>query len=114
MNGDIGIITDIDLNKNVFVQFDDVEVVYAPNELHNLLLAYAISIHKSQGSQAKAVIVVTHPQHKNMLNRNLLYVATTRAQTELIEIGSAPTINEAIKIEETQMRDTWLKNLLTN
>lgn len=112
MNGDIGIVTDIDADKNVFVQFDDVEIVYAPNELHNLLLAYAISIHKSQGSQAKAVVVITHPQHKNMLNRNLLYVATTRAQKELIEIGSAPTINEAIKIEETQMRDTWLKELL--
>ncbi|MBQ0089069.1 MAG: AAA family ATPase, partial [Prevotellaceae bacterium] len=112
MNGDIGVVTDIDNDKNVYVQFDDEEIVYEYKELHNLLLAYAISIHKSQGSQAKVVVVITHPQHKRMLNRNILYVATTRATTELIEIGSAPTINEAIKIEETQLRDTWLRELL--
>lgn len=112
MNGDIGVVTDIDDNKNVFVQFDDDEIVYEYKELHNLLLAYSISTHKSQGSQAKAVVVITHPQHSKMLNRNILYVATTRATTELIEIGSAKTINEAIKIEETQLRNTWLRELL--
>lgn len=111
-NGDIGFIKDIDKNGYTYVQFDEEIIVYDKLKLKNLLLAYACTSHSSQGCEAKAVIFLTHPQHKKMLSKNLCYMSLTRAKEKLIEIGDVDTINEALKISETQERNTYLKSKL--
>ncbi len=118
MNGDIGYVRQIkDKGNNkieMLVEFDTgMARIYGPY-MNNLLLGYAISIHKSQGSEAKAVIVITSPMHKRMLSSNLLYVADSRAKEQLIEIGDIETIKEGLKRHENKERDTWLKELLLN
>ena len=64
------------------------------------LLGYSISVHKSQGTQAKAVIVVADKSHGFFLTRNLIYVALSRAQEKLVLVGDIDTINEALKTSE--------------
>lgn len=111
-NGDIGFIQNIDSKGNVWVQFDEEMVVYRKSDLENLLLAYACTSHASQGCEAKGVIFLTHPSQKRMLSRNLCYMSLTRAKEMLVEIGDVSTINSALKVNETRLRDTWLKELL--
>lgn len=115
MNGDIGYVRYIkETDKRIVmaVEFDTgMAQIYGPY-MNNLLLGYAISIHKSQGSQSKAVIVITSPVHKRLLSSNLLYVADSRAEKELIEIGDVETIKEGLKRHENKERETWLCELL--
>ena len=115
MNGDMGYIRYIketDTGIVMAVEFDTgMARIYGPY-MNNLLLGYAISIHKSQGSEAKAVIVITSPMHKRMLSSNLLYVADSRAKEQLIEIGDVETIKEGLKRHEQKERETWLCELL--
>lgn len=115
MNGDMGYIRHIketDTGIVMAVEFDTgMARIYGPY-MNNLLLGYAISIHKSQGSEAKAVIVITSPMHKRMLSSNLLYVANSRAKEQLIEIGDVETIKEGLKRHENKERETWLCELL--
>lgn len=115
MNGDIGYVRTIketDRGIIMAIEFDTgMAQVYGPY-MNNLLLGYAISIHKSQGSQSKAVIVITSPVHKRLLSSNLLYVADSRAEKELIEIGDIETIQEGLKRHENKERETFLKELL--
>lgn len=115
MNGDIGYVRTIketDRGIIMAVEFDTgMAQVYGPY-MNNLLLGYAISIHKSQGSEAKAVIVITSPMHKRLLSRNLLYVADSRAKEYLIELGDIEAITEGLGRAENQERETWLKELL--
>ena len=111
-NGDIGFIRNIDDKGNVWVQFDEDMIVYRKSDLENLLLAYACTSHASQGCEAKSVIFLTHPSQKRMLSRNLCYMSLTRAKEQLIEIGDISTINEALRVNETRLRKTWLKELL--
>lgn len=111
-NGDIGFIRNIDDKGNVWVQFDEDMIVYRKSDLENLLLAYACTSHASQGCEAKGVIFLTHPSQKRMLSRNLCYMSLTRAKEQLIEIGDISTINEALRVNETRLRKTWLKELL--
>jgi exodeoxyribonuclease V alpha subunit len=115
MNGDMGYIRHIketDTGIVMTVEFDTgMARIYGPY-MNNLLLGYAISIHKSQGSEAKAVIVITSPMHKRMLSSNLLYVADSRAKEQLIEIGDVETIKEGLKRHEQKERETWLCELL--
>lgn len=115
MNGDIGYILKI-IRKGddvaLVVKFDN-GVAYVENgKINNLLLGYAISCHKSQGSQSKAVIVLTSPEHRHMVTCNLLYVADSRAEKELIEIGDIDTIADGLRRQENRERNTWLKELL--
>lgn len=112
-NGDIGFIQNIDAKGNVWVQFDEEMIVYRKNDLENLLLAYACTSHASQGCEAKGVIFLTHPSQKRMLSRNLCYMSLTRAKEMLVEIGDVSTISNALRVNETRLRDTWLKDLLT-
>ena len=77
-----------------------------------MLLGYAVSIHASQGNQARAVLVVVNKEHKRMISRNLLYVGFTRAQEHLTVIGNKGTIENGMKIEETVIRNTWLGDML--
>lgn len=114
-NGSIGTIISsyYENDKICFaVQFEDGIGAFEGNDIKNLLLGYAISIHASQGNQSKAVIVVISNGHKRMINRNLLYVAFTRAQEKLVVIGDNDTITDGMQIEETILRDTWLGDML--
>ncbi len=111
-NGDIGFIRNIDDKGNVWVQFDEDMIVYRKSDLDNLLLAYACTSHASQGCEAKGVIFLTHPSQKRMLSRNLCYMSLTRAKEQLVEIGDISTISEALRVNETRLRNTWLKELL--
>lgn len=115
MNGDMGYIRHIketDTGIVMAVEFDTgMARIYGPY-MNNLLLGYSISTHKSQGSESKAVIVITSPMHKRLLSSNLLYVADSRAKEQLIEIGDVETIKEGLKRHENKERDTWLCELL--
>ena len=95
------------------IQFDDGVGKFKGPEISNLLLGYAVSIHASQGNQARAIIVVVSKEHTHMLNRNLLYVGFTRAQEHLTVIGNKGAIENGMRIEETMLRDTWLRDMLT-
>jgi len=113
MNGDIGKIINYDGN-NIKVQFDNANVYLEKNDMFKMLLANAISIHKSQGNQAKCVIVVMDSSHGFFLNRNIEYVAVSRAQEKLIVIGDLNTINSSMKIQQEKNRETNLKMMLLN
>lgn len=114
MNGDIGEVLSYDESLGVLkVAFDDGIAYLEKGDIFKQLLAYSISIHKSQGSQAKAVIVVIDSTHGFFLTRNLCYVAASRAQEKLVIVGDIDTINESLKIQEERRRNTWLKELLT-
>lgn len=116
MNGDMGYvryIKETDHGIEMAVEFDTGMARIYGSYMNNLLLGYSISIHKSQGSQSKAVIVITSPVHKRLLSSNLLYVADSRAEKELVEIGDVETIKEGLKRHEQSERETFLKELLT-
>jgi exodeoxyribonuclease V alpha subunit len=97
-NGDMGIIKDIDsYNEEVTVLFDDdKEVKYPYNMLDELELSYAITIHKSQGSEYPAVVlpILTGPQI--LMNRNLLYTAVTRAKNCVVIVGSKDMVDAMV------------------
>jgi len=108
-NGDIGRIVDIDLEEQkLMVKFEDRVIDYDWSELDELVLAYAISIHKSQGSEYPAVVIPLLPQHYIMLQRNLLYTAITRAKRLVVLVGSKRAIAMAIKNNKVQFRYTNL------
>ena len=96
------------------IQFDDGIGKFKGPQIANLLLGYAVSIHASQGNQARAVIVVVSKEHKRMIQRNLLYVGFTRAQEHLTVIGNKEAIEDGMKVEETAIRETWLGDMLKN
>ena len=112
-NGDLGYITEIDPAKRTMIcKFDFLEVEYEYNELDEITLAYAISIHKSQGSEYEAVIIPIFTQHFTLLQRNLIYTAITRAKKLCILIGQTRAIAMAVKNNKTTERKTFLKQLL--
>ena len=113
-NGDLGRITYINPQlKKFYVTFDDgVRVEYNFDEADQLTMAYAITIHKSQGSEFKVVIMLLLPQHFVMLKRNLIYTGMTRAKKLLILIGSEQSVNLAIRNFQTEKRYSNLVNYL--
>lgn len=112
-NGDIGFIQDIN-NKKLTVDYFDHIVTYEKNELNELTLAYASSVHKSQGSEYKVVIIPLSTSHYIMLQRNLLYTAITRAKQKVIIIGSKKALMTAIQSNRTQKRYTLLAERLAH
>lgn len=117
MNGDIGKIISIKKNngevEEVIVEFDEGKVIYNSEEIKELKLAYAISVHKAQGSEFKLVIIPIFSEYYFMLKKKLIYTAVTRSKDKLIILGDANLIASAIKrIEEP--RKTILKELLLN
>ncbi len=113
-NGDIGFIKDIDLDDGtVLVAYPEREVVYETNELDELTLAYATTIHKSQGSEYAAVIILLFTQHFTLLQRNLIYTAITRAKKLCIIIGQTKAIAMALNNNKAVQRTTFLQQFLT-
>lgn len=114
-NGDIGTVMEIvpdEKEPYMIVRYDCGDCIIDKAHIKNTLLAYAISIHSCQGSQAKAVIVVIDRSHVRMLSRNLCYTAVSRAQERLILIGDVAAIQEGLKVQEEKIRDTGLKEIL--
>ena len=108
-NGDIGTITSIDLEESeLLIDFDGRDVVYDANELDELSLAYAASIHKSQGSEYPAVVIPLAMQHFMMLERNLLYTGVTRGKKLVVIVGQSKALALAIKNKRSAGRQTTL------
>lgn len=114
-NGDIGIITRIDLEEGeVNVNFDGNLVTYDFNELDEVALAYATSIHKSQGSEYPAVVIPITTQHYMLLARNLLYTAVTRGKKLVVLVGQTKALAIAVKNASLKTRITNLQARLQN
>ncbi len=114
-NGDVGTIEMIDMQERMLtVQFLDQTATYEFSELDELVLAYAISIHKSQGSEYAAVIIPLFMQHFTLLQRNLLYTAITRAKKLCILIGQPKAIGMAVGNNAGLKRNTFLQQFLTS
>ena len=112
-NGDLGIIDEIDLeNSIVKINFDGVLVTYDFTELDEISLAYATSIHKSQGSEYPAVVIPLTTQHYMMLARNLIYTAVTRGKKLVVIIGQPKALAIAINNNKTLLRLTKLATRL--
>lgn len=112
-NGDIGRVTGIDHKEQTLsVQFDGMVVEYDFGELDELILSYAVTIHKSQGSEYPCVIIPLHTQHYMLLQRNLLYTAITRGRKLVVLVGTRKALAIAVKRVEARRRVTTLKNRL--
>ena len=108
-NGDLGIIRQIDPREHeILVDFDHHPVEYEFDELNELVLAYAITVHKSQGSEYPVVIMPISTHHYVMLQRNLLYTAMTRAKELMILIGTKKALALAVRNNRTVLRYTQL------
>jgi exodeoxyribonuclease V alpha subunit len=114
-NGDIGVITEIDneeLTCEVSFFPDSREVEYKRDDISELDLAYAITIHKSQGSEFGAVIIPVLTQHFKMLFRNLIYTGLTRAKKLAVFVGTRKALALAVRNQDTSLRQTFLDDLL--
>ncbi|MBC8068769.1 MAG: ATP-dependent RecD-like DNA helicase [Deltaproteobacteria bacterium] len=96
-NGDVGVVRSVDREHGIVVDMDGTKITYLGNEAMALVLAYAVSIHKSQGSEFEAVIVTLLPEHQVMLRRNLLYTAVTRGRRLVVLVGDSTAIGTAVR-----------------
>ena len=113
-NGDVGFVKAVNSDdRAMIVNFDGRPVKYDGGDLDELVLAYATTIHKSQGSEYPAVIVILHSQHYVMLQRNLLYTAITRGRKLVLLMGVPYAIDQAIKTNTVRERRTSLADRLT-
>jgi exodeoxyribonuclease V alpha subunit len=113
-NGDIGFIADIVDESNVAVEFDGQRVMYEPKDLDELVHAYCISIHKSQGCEFPAVVVPVTTQHFIMLQRNLIYTAITRARSLCVLVGMPRALAIAVRNNRTQERFSRLRERIVD
>ncbi len=116
-NGDIGRIVDLDMEKLLCTVLfsggtEEREVVFQREDLIDIQLAYAITVHKSQGSEFEVVIIPVLGQHFNMLFRNLIYTGLTRAKKLAIFVGSRKALSMAIRQVDSRERQTALKSLI--
>lgn len=110
-NGDIGFIVRAEPSA-VVVRYPDSEVVYERGEVDEVVLAYAMSVHKSQGSEYRVVVMPLVAGHHVMLQRNLLYTAVTRAKERVILLGSKAALNTALANDRTRRRYSLLAERL--
>jgi exodeoxyribonuclease V alpha subunit len=114
-NGDIGTIEKIDaVEHEVFVRYDDRLVTYDFGELDEVSLAYAITIHKSQGSEFPAVVIPMAMQHYMLLERNLIYTGITRARKFLVVVGQKKALGMAVRNDQSRKRYSGLLNSMMN
>jgi exodeoxyribonuclease V alpha subunit len=108
-NGDIGRITRIDPeNQEIVISFDGRDVPYDYSDLDEVVLAYAVSVHKSQGSEYPAVIIPVLTQHFMLLQRNLIYTGVTRGRKLVVLVGTRKAMSIAVKNDKTEKRYTYL------
>ena len=107
-NGDLGEVASVGPDNELRVLLDDRRITYAWEELEQLNLAYAVSIHKSQGNEFKAVILILSDEHHLLLQRNLLYTAMTRAREKLYILGSDRALAKAVRNNPAVARNTRL------
>ena len=108
-NGDIGRITSINTeNREVTITFDGIPIPYDFFELDEIALAYAISVHKSQGSEYPAVVIPILPQHYILLQRNLIYTAVTRGKRLVVMVGAKKALAMGINNDRIMRRYTYL------
>lgn len=115
MNGDIGYVRackDTETGPELIVEFDSGLAKIRGSDIGELILGYAVSIHKIQGAQAKAVILVIDKSHKSMVTRNLFYVGASRAQKDMTIIADAGAIESGLERQENKERETWLGDML--
>jgi exodeoxyribonuclease V alpha subunit len=114
-NGDVGVIATVDAGKKMFtVDFGGELIVdYAVDEADQLTLAYAATIHKSQGSEYEAVVIALMPQHSIMLRRNLLYTAVTRGRKLVVIVGDRASVEKAVRTGRGGERCTRLRHCLS-
>lgn len=115
-NGDIGIISKISTNpkKEVEIDFDNNTVRYTPANFSNFRLAYAISIHKAQGSEFKVVIMPIVKNYNKMLYQKLVYTGVTRSKNNLFIVGDLDALKVAANNKEVDIRRTTIKDYLIN
>jgi len=107
-NGDLGVVSRIDMEEGeLTVDFDGREVIYGFAELDELVLAYATTIHKSQGSEYPAVVIPLSTQHYPMLQRNLVYTGVTRGKRLVVLVGQRKAL--AIAVRGGRTRGRWSK-----
>jgi exodeoxyribonuclease V alpha subunit len=112
-NGDVGAVVAVNTEgSEITVRFADVEINYDYSELDELMLAYALSIHKSQGSEFPAVVIALHPQHYTLLQRQLIYTALTRARRFAVLVGSKKAVAIAVRNDRQNKRLTLLRERL--
>ncbi len=114
-NGDIGKILRIDSEaQEVEISYDGRRVAYGFGELDEVVLAYAVSVHKSQGSEYPAVVIPIVTQHYILLQRNLIYTAVTRGKKLVVMVGTRKALAIGVKNDKTQKRYTYLKERLSS
>ena len=112
-NGDVGRVMRVAREAGeLVVSFDEREVAYASDELDELALAYAATVHKSQGSEYAAVVIPIHTQHFVMLQRSLLYTAVTRGKKLVVLVGTRKALGIAVRNAEVAQRCTRLQDRL--
>jgi exodeoxyribonuclease V alpha subunit len=114
-NGDIGRIIRINReDQEVIVDYDGRVVSYEYAELDEIVMAYAVSVHKSQGSEYQAVVMPVLTQHYMLLQRNLLYTGITRGKKLVVVVGTRKAIGIAVNNDKQQRRYTLLRERLTH
>lgn len=114
-NGDVGRVLDIDREEQeMLVKFDQQVVTYDFAELDQLTLAYAVSVHKYQGSECPCIVMPVHTTHYTMLFKNLIYTGITRGKKLVVVIGTKKAMAIAIRNNRVQRRYTGLKYILEN
>ena len=112
-NGDLGIVGRIDMEDGELVfDFEGREIAYGFGELDELVLAYATTVHKSQGSEYPAVVIPVTTQHYPMLQRNLIYTAVTRGKRLVVLVGQRKALSIAVRGQQTRRRWSKLKEWL--
>lgn len=112
-NGDVGLIKQLHLgDQSVSIDFDGRIVLYDFHDLEDVCLAYAVSIHKYQGSECPCIVIPVHTSHFMMLHRNLLYTGVTRGKKLVVLVGTKKALAIAVKNDDVKKRYTGLQQAL--
>ena len=111
-NGEVGVLS-CDVEERPYVRFEDREVFYGPMSLSQLQLAYALTVHKYQGSEVAWAICIVHSAHSFMLTKQLFYTAITRAKKGVILVGNQDGLRQALSTNRPEKRNTTLIERIT-